>query len=247
DAGAVLQLERQSNSGFRMLQPLKAETNATPVAELLQGLRELFVQTFVEDGAVNLAKYGLDAGYVEVQLHDSRLGQTTTLHIGKDESEELTYLRRADEEHVVTVPKVIADRLRQDWVNYLSLSVLELSNYQSIDRVECKRGEAMAVYLREGSGWKREGEAPIKVEDFAELFEDVLRDLRGTVALDLVAAGEIPEALEIRFMRAGGTVLHSLQVYRIGEGKTYARRGSEPALIQLSRRDARDLISLWPR
>ncbi len=248
EGGAVLHLERQANSGFKMIQPIKSETNATPVAELLQGLRELFVQSFVEDGAEDLARYGLDHGYLTVQLHDSRLGQTTTLHIGADENPELTYLRRADEPHVITVPKIIADRLREEWVNYLDLSVLDLGDHQSIGRVECRRGSKMAVYLREGGGWQREGDpAAASLDDFAELFDDVMRDLRGEEALDLLSAGELPTALELRLMRAGGSVLHSLQLYEMDAGRVLARRAAEPALIELSRRDARDLIGLWPR
>lgn len=247
-SGVVCQLERKANAGFRLTQPIKAETNPTPVAELLQALREFFVQSFVEDGAEELSRYGLDKEFLTVQLHDSRLSQTITLHVGRDQDEELTYVRRADEPHVVTIPKVIADRLRWEWVRYLNLLVLDLDDYSMIERVECRRGEAMTAYLREGGEWMREGaEAAIALEEFAEFFDDVLRDLQGIQAFDLVHFGELPEALEIRFMRAGGTVLHSLEIFDLGEGRILARRGTEPAVIELSRRDARDVLSLWPR
>lgn len=248
EAGAVWELVRRANAGFRLQQPVEAETNATAVSKLLQVLREFFVQSFVADGSKDLARYGLDHGYLSVQLHDAKMGRTLTLHLGDDQDQDLTYLRRADEPHVVTVSKVVADRLRWHWTEYLSLVALEIKNHLRVERIECSRGQATSVYLRDQGEWRRQGaEAAIAIDRFGEFFDDVLRDLVGRKAIDPASAVALPEALELRLMRAGGQAVDQLLVYDLGEQRVLVRRSETGALIELTRRDARDLLSIWPK
>ena len=79
-----------------------------------------------------------------------------------------------------------------------------------------------------------------------QLFDDVLRDLVGTKAIDPATVGDLPEPLELRLMRAGGQALDRLSVYDLGEDRALVRRGDTRALIELTRRDARDLLLIWP-
>ena len=245
-------LTRRQASNFRMVAPISAELEPTPVAELMSALLRVGVQQFV-DG--DLETMGLGDAAPRVVL-EGRVGR------GKDvivfgstvpEDETLRYVRRADEKQAGIMAADVVAAVLRDWTRYVSREVTKVGRSDSIHRVVVQdpadRSVRAAYNKNAEGGWIQEGvdrSAPIHsiVNDLAELegirvwpldgFE-AEATVRHQIVLESAVGTQLGRFVLAEFDADGDDRPRFLAVL---PGRKYS--------VEIDPRDARDILELVP-
>jgi hypothetical protein len=257
---APMKLERAGEQGYRMAQPLTGTAAPTPVAELLSAIRRLGISQFVADEIEDPGTYGLGESAARVMLAGALAPLRDEIEIGRvaDEDPAFRYVRRADERSVGLIDARIAEAVLRPWFAYVDLTVSEVAQREAIGVVRVLAVEGgekaeRAVFVRGADRlWHvgRDADAPAR-----NLQETVvlMSDLEGVRAWPEGSFdGEALAEYEIRLERANGDALAVFDLVALpvpaGDTNTdrraVARRPGRRVLIELSRRDAEDILAL---
>jgi hypothetical protein len=241
--GPAFELERQPAGAFRLLRPLAWPADPTAVSELVQGLRSISVVEFAADSAEDFAPYGLEEGALSLELQVGPRRRGERLLFGNETGQGSTFARRADESHVVTVPRAAVDRLRRPFWSYVGRQILRIEDGGRVQRlIRTLPDSGEVVFARgEDGAWRRQG-AEEKLPLVADTF-DLLRDLR---AADVVPApGGLQPAGSLRIVAVSGQVLGEITLESMADGRVACRiEGAEAVRFVLSARDSRDVLAL---
>ena len=203
--------------------PVQAAIDATAVNSVMQGLRNLGVEEFVEGDDSDPA-FGLDRDFFTVSVVGQFERRPIHVRLGRDEGEQ-TFARRDGEDQVVKIPKAVADRLRQPWIRFVAPQVQQLT--AAVGELRIVQEDREIGYHRGPDGWRARGSAapdPL----VGDLVDD-LKDLRADAVLD-PASTELPEeSYRLQLRRANGDQLAELRIYDRGEG--------QPLLVRIERID----------
>lgn len=232
--------------------PVEGLASAGAVQEILRKLEDSKAERFVADAPESLAQYGLDA-----PAHVARVARTrgdgnetveAVLAIGGPCGEhEGELYARVDDGPVVCVDADTVEPLGRD-VDALREGRLLSVRDDEVERITIASGNRELEVWREGGEWKlRSKQGPRETEASAdpEGVADFLRTLRDTRAQAFLPAD--PEAVRARGLtNPTATVTVGLasseeeartEVVTLGAVEAdaaWARRGEEPALLQLS-------------
>ncbi|MHC5072055.1 MAG: DUF4340 domain-containing protein [Planctomycetota bacterium] len=225
---------------LRMHAPVISRLEPTRLSELLQGLTTMQVQEFLDDA--NPEDFGLGAGAFRVTVQENRTRKTITLRLGKDEGEQLTYVKREDDAYVAKVLKTNADKVRQRWVDLLSLQVTSLK--LPVFRLEVHRdGKRRFVYQMLDGEWRAEG-AEQEDTEVAELVEDHLKMLRARKALTAPKDLGAPVVLKLIREADGADVLLELRAW-LRDGQVLVAGDLRGVVFQLNNRLLKVLLQRW--
>ena len=241
--GAVaFELQKHDLKGFRLSRPIQRDTDPTAVNELLQGLRSLVAVEFVEGREPDALGLGDDALVLEVEV---RPGRPERLLLGADAGDDTTWLKRADEAQIVTIPRPVAERIRRPWTTYVSKVVLRITtgaNLRSMLRTTAD-GDRIGFARGDDGRWRRGGEGDA-LPLVAEVFE-LLRDLRAKEVVPEVAVGEVRSEGSLELVADSGQVVARLGLAADAEGHALISDADAPGVyFVLSARDGRDLLAL---
>ncbi|MBK8978130.1 MAG: DUF4340 domain-containing protein [Planctomycetes bacterium] len=205
--GTELELRRAEAGPFALARPVTMPADPTATGELLQALRGLVATSFVEDGATDLARYGLGPTAARVELIGSRQYEPLRLEIGMDADADNTYARRADEANVVTILRTQADILRRDWTALVDRQVLKIDASAGIAEVRIRNAEGgERRVVGAGAGLWRDATTdavdPRLVEQVEQLFDLTATGVRSGLDGDF---GEPTQVVDLR-STAGGTL-----------------------------------------
>jgi hypothetical protein len=225
---------------LRMHAPVISRLEPTRLSKLLRGLTTMQVQEFMDDA--NPEDFGLGAGAFRVTVQENRTRKTITLRLGKDEGEQLTYVTREDDAYVAKVLKTNADKVRQRWVDLLSLQVTSLK--LPVFRLEVHRdGKRRFVYQRLDGEWRAEG-AEQEDAEVAELVEDHLKMLRARKALTAPEDLGAPMVLKLIREPDGADVLLELRAW-LRDGQVLVAGELRGVVYQLNNRLLKVLLQRW--
>lgn len=241
--GPTFELERQPGGAFRLLRPLSWPADPTAVSELVQGLRSVSVIEFAADGVEDFEPYGLGDGALSLDLQVGARRSSERILFGAATGEGSTFARRADESHVVTVPRAAVDRVRRPFWTYVGRQILRIEDGGRVRRLQRTLPDGTEVLFERGEDgrWRREGageELPLVADTF-----DLLRDLR---AAEVVVAGGEAESLgTLRIIAVSGQVLGEVGLEAMADGRAACRiAGADAVRFVLSARDSRDVLEL---
>lgn len=240
----VTELARESGSAWRLVRPIEFDADPTAVSELLQALRSLAVVDFVADDVEDMARFGLDDDAFALEVGHRR-ERPDRLLVGDHAGPETTWVRRADEPHVVTVPRTVADRLQRPWWTYVARRILRIEDGSRVRRIVRTMPDGGEVVFERGDDgeWRRGGEGePLPLMD--DLF-DLLRDLHAEAVVADAQIGELRPAGSLALVAASDQVLGRFDLLRGPEDRAYAVLQDAPGVrFRLSARDSRDLLGL---
>ncbi|MBM4060358.1 MAG: DUF4340 domain-containing protein [Planctomycetes bacterium] len=258
--GDRIRLSRVSEAGdWRLLEPFELRAGATPVNELVSALVNLRAIEFADGVAAAEPRTGLGAGRLQLSVRRLEQKQLTTIWLGADEQRgdvPLVHACRADEPgSVVLVPRPAVELLRRPWTVYCRLDLLRLPG--AVGRLTVSRRAAPAgtqgaerTFRVADGHWRLEG-AEGRCDEVGGFANDVLRDLRGTAAVDLrqPAFGEPDWTLVLA--REDGDELARLRFWDGGAGTVLVAQPVLPAAapspvgFELEAWVAKSLRELW--
>ncbi|MDA0373809.1 MAG: DUF4340 domain-containing protein [Planctomycetota bacterium] len=242
--GPSFELERQPGGAFRLLRPLSWPADATAVSELVQGLRSVSVVEFAADGVDDFGPYGLGDGGLSLELQVGARRSSERILFGADTGEGSTFARRADEPHVVTVPRAAVDRVRRPFWTYVGRQILRIEDGGRVRQLVRALPDGSEVAFERGAdgAWRRGGTGE-KLPLVADTF-DLLRDLRAAEIVPVAIADASP-AGKLRIIAVSGQVLGELDLEATPDGLASCRMpGADAVRFVLSARDSRDVLAL---
>ncbi len=241
--GPAFELERQPAGAFRLLRPLAWPADPTAVSELVQGLRSISVVEFAADGVEDFGPFGLAERALALELQVGARRSSERILFGAATGEGSTFARRADEPHVVTVPRAAVDRLRRPFWSYVGRQILRIEDGGRVRRLVRILPDGTEVVFERGEdgAWRR-GDADENLPIVADTF-DLLRDLRAAEVLPAVEGAESAGAL--RIVAVSGQVLGEVALESMPDGRAACRIvGADAVRFVLSARDSRDVLGL---
>ncbi len=245
DPGAKhLQFERGVGNLLKVTLPVHCQARATPVGKLIHALRNLGAHEFVSDPGPS-ATYGLDSGFLTVELTGPFDIRPTVLHIGKDAGE-FTFVKRADEPHIVKAAKVHADVLRSPWTDFVALDIYRNDVPGQIARMVLKRADRSEIYVRGPDGqWRGSDDGSVNTD--AETVAAELKDLKGVRVHALEAGIDAADQIEIELQTVEGSEIETLRLLRTTGELTFVRTQRVAVLYEISRFVASAIIAIAPQ
>ena len=163
---------------------------------------------------------------------------------GADTGEGSTFARRADEPHVVTVPRAAVDRVRRPFWTYVGRQILRIEDGGRVRQLVRALPDGSEVAFERGAdgAWRRGGTGE-KLPLVADTF-DLLRDLRAAEIVPVAIADASP-AGKLRIIAVSGQVLGELDLEATPDGLASCRMpGADAVRFVLSARDSRDVLAL---
>lgn len=240
--GGEVEFTRDGLGQFRIARPIASNVDAVAMAELVQALRSLAAMEFVADAPGELARYGLTDGALRVELEAPRA--KGAVRIGLDSGDELAFAQAEGEAQVVAIPRLVAQRLRRPWTDYVERRVLALESSGAIGAVRRELADGATLEIARGAdgAFLRAG---VPVDAGFEASLDVLRDLRAEAVLPRPALTDARPAGRLVVMAPSGQVHLDLELLGDAEGRSYVAIARLPGLVlRLSARDGRDLLAL---
>lgn len=240
-----IQLERGFTNTLRLVAPVRSDTDATAISELLRALRRLGAEEFVPAERVDLEAMGLTIQRAwRLEILGPVAAAPTVILLGRDEGKR-TYAKRADEPHVVLVPGESAEVLRRPWVRLVRREAYRQEAPGQVFGLRLRRGDHEVLYRRgTDMQWRKDGEGE-PLERVGELVGELcdLGITRVTRVVDPDRAGATQDEIEIELLRENGEVLESMTLL-VQEGKGRIRTQRVPVLYEV-KGFLTDLIRSW--
>jgi len=242
-------LERAVN-GFRIAEPVLAQTNPTPVNELLQALNNCRAIEFVP-GKGNEPQFGLQQALsVQVRGQADEGGlKEVTLKFGADQKRgdfDVTFCVRSDEpDQVVTVPAAAVQQLRRVWTEYVAKEALKIDGAVGLLRAVRSNGNGERTWRLRDNRWQRDGDnAPLPTPD---VITDGIKDLVGerVFSASEMALGEPEWTLHVA--RENEDELARIRVWERGKGQpVLVQPATQPELLYEAKDWVGDFLrALW--
>jgi hypothetical protein len=110
-AGKIIIFERDKKNNWQIISPAVYKANNFKCDEVLGEMEKLEVENFVEDGAKDVNKYGLDKPWITIRIFEKE--KVKEVEFGLEEEQKI-YVRRAGSGSVYSVKKNIMDVLDED-------------------------------------------------------------------------------------------------------------------------------------
>lgn len=141
------------DGAWRLLRPVPARADQQRVAGLLETLRGARVRQFVADSAADLERYGLQTPDLELNfLQGTNLLFTVQFGAAPTNQPSLVFARLAGRGNIVTVPRELADALRQPYKNFHEPQLVSFRP-EALDRILVDAQEKFALERAPGGGW----------------------------------------------------------------------------------------------
>ena len=188
-----IQLVKDSQSGWRIQQPLSALADPREVNAYIESLFSLRVEKFVADNVSDFSIYGLQGETRQIALEGAD-GTARMLVLGDEipDREGDVYARRADDTSVFAIKADALDLLRVQVAHFRDVRVLPVA-LEEITSISVARGsEQLVLEVDPSKGWKIStpmiwAADPIAVTELAEIWEDAVI-IQHDVATNNVAA-----------------------------------------------------------
>ena len=238
-----LELARDDLGQFRIARPVAAAVDPTAIGELVQAFRGLGALDFVDHAPTDLARYGLDAAAVRVEIESA--SQKAAILLGADSGDAASFCKRVDEPQVVTVPREVVRRLRRPFTDLVERRVLAIESSGAIQSIRRDLPDGSAVTFARGDDGRfaRTGAEGPALDLEASL--DALRDLRAETVLLRSEVAESAAAGRLTIIAPSGQQLAELELWQASDGRVLCATPRVPGVVfRLSARDGRDLIAL---
>ena len=214
-----IRCQMEGEAEWQMVAPIKVKADTKEIRSILDALHLLKVVVFTEDGAINMAEYGLDnpRNRVTLQLADG----SQELLVGSDSLDTARiYVKPGALDAVYAVNREIYSTLDKTVFDLRDKRVIDFQR-TATNRFEIhQRGEKKIVCAKNLTGdWQIE--KPVTVKADAEVVDDILFGVDSLKAVEFVA--EQPKNLS-RY----GLDFPSLQI-------SFFTQDAEPAILLLGR------------
>lgn len=153
-AGGETSRATKTDAGWQLVEPEKAEGDASELSGIASSLGSLEMQRVVDENATDLARYGLNPPRVEVafRLKDEKelrrllLGEKTPT--GSD-----LYAKRQGDNAVFLVSSFLDNTFNRTPFDLRDKSILEFDR-EKVDSVEIASGASTLQFVRSGTDWK---------------------------------------------------------------------------------------------
>ncbi|MGE5609913.1 MAG: DUF4340 domain-containing protein [Bacillota bacterium] len=143
----------EKTSGWRMLEPAAAATDAFAVDSLLRSLVELQSRGQVKLAGDNASAAGLDQPRYQVELRDSA-GKTVKYKIGNRMTiGDNVYLQREGDQAIQVVSGEVCDQLDKPFTSYRQMKLIPTPT-SDIKQIEITRPDGKLVLQKTGADWQ---------------------------------------------------------------------------------------------
>ncbi|MEK7447967.1 MAG: DUF4340 domain-containing protein [Planctomycetota bacterium] len=162
--GPAIELAKKDNdlsaqeAGWHLTEPFKEKSDQDKPRSFLLDLNNLAAESFVDDHALDLKKYGLDQPVLKISVSETKNEQTKTEtflfgHLLPEDPKKI-YLTKEGSNTIVAVDSAIFDKLKLRANDFRSEKLFELEE-NNLTRIEIQENQQPLVHLkRENEVWK---------------------------------------------------------------------------------------------
>lgn len=144
----------KAEGGWQLVEPAKAEADASEISAVTSNLSSLEVQRVVDENPAKLAEYGLEPPRVDVAFRLKNEKDFRHLLIGeKTPTGGDLYAKIQNEKKVFLVSSFLENTFNRAPFDLRDKSILEFER-EKVDSVEIASGAATIQFVRSGSDWK---------------------------------------------------------------------------------------------
>jgi len=174
----TVELEKRGTD-WTMTKPLQAKADTMETTSLVSQAKDLQAQSFIPNGAQDLAKYGLDKPRVTLTVTDDA-GQHALLIGGQTtEKEPKLYAMRRGEQEVMLLPKTALDSLDKGPNDLYSRDMLTFDD-QKVTKLTVMAPKGSYELVKKGSDWWLT--KPVSARAEATKVSNLLRSLKTAAA-----------------------------------------------------------------
>jgi hypothetical protein len=242
-AGTVA-LQRKGKDAWALTQPAAAPAENSEVSFLLTQIKDLKVETFIEEKASDLAKYGLAQPQVNVTLAGTpEMG----LLLGKPvPGEQNVYAARAGEQQVFSVRKSALTDFGKAAGDLRDKTLLSFKR-DDATRIALSSPAGQIELQRDGKEWKvtKPFAAKAKMEKLDSVLF-TLESIKGTSVAaenpsDLAPYGLAQPQVKVQVWLKGQTAPREVVIGKKATNGYYARSGADPAVFVIPEYTLTDL------
>ena len=153
-AGGETTRATKTAAGWQLVEPAKAEADASELSSVTSNLSSLEVQRVVDENPTDLARYGLNPPRVDVAFRQKGEKNLRHLFIGeKTPTGSDLYAKLQDGKRVFLVGSFLDNTFNRTPFDLRDKSVLEFDR-EKVDSVELTSDGATTQFARSGSDWK---------------------------------------------------------------------------------------------
>ena len=214
-----IRCQMEGEAEWQMVAPIKVKADTKEIRSILDALHLLKVVVFTEDGAINMAEYGLDNPRIRVTL---QLGDgSQELLVGSDSLDTARiYVKPGALDAVYAVNREIYSTLDKTVFDLRDKRVIDFQR-TATNRFEIHQREEKKIVCAKNLTGDWQIEKPVTVKADAEVVDDILFGVDSLKAVEFVA--EQPKNLS-RY----GLDFPSLQI-------SFFTQDAEPAILLLGR------------
>jgi len=144
----------KAESGWQLVEPAKAEADASEISAVTSNLSSLEVQRVVDENPAKLAEYGLEPPRVDVAFRLKNEKEFRHLLIGeKTPTGGDLYAKRQNDKKVFLVSSFLENTFVRTPFDLRDKSILEFER-EKVDSIEIASGATTVQFVRSGSDWK---------------------------------------------------------------------------------------------
>ena len=184
-----------TNQLWQITKPIPARADQNQVAALLDVVRRAQIGRFVVDGSVDLERYSLQTPEVELGFSEGT-NRLFTVQFGGSATNESNHVfaRLLGSTNVVTVPRELADILKQPYKAFHDPRLFTMENVAALDRVQVQFLEDFALQREPDGKWFVGDTNRFPVD--MELFGEFLTKVFGLRIVDI--AKEVPTEADLQ-------------------------------------------------
>ena len=190
---SAIRCRKRETNLWQMDEPVETAADAKEIESILSALDALKVAVFVEDGASDLAAYGLDAPRILARLDLSDGGTQALLIGGDDEATSRIYTKRANLDAVYAVNSEIYANLNKSVFDLRSKRVIDFQR-TAANRIEIERRGQEKVVCEKNSDGEWEIKAPVVLKADESAVDDLLFGVDSLKAVEFAA--DFPKSLQ---------------------------------------------------
>lgn len=235
-AGTV-EVTRRGEDKWDLVQPFQAPADSADVSSLLSQAKSAEAESFADDSAADMAKYGLDQPRLTLKVTDKK--GTHTLLFGKATSDGKVYASREGEKEVTLVSKFTFESFDKKPSDLRDRKLISLEE-DKITYLDIKNPNGAMRLQKVGSDWQfADVTDPKEKKAKTDTVEQILTDLRSSAdrhveeaPADLAKYGLDKPVITVQ-VNDGRSSTQVLTLGKKTAGGNYYARGNSPAVFEV--------------